>query len=115
MSIIVPSAPFNSVRKIALSSYLSAALLSKYLHTSPRIAANPLPVTTAGPPPSAPIPAASQYGERVDRRRRQAEMLQRGQEFRTGKGKPGNAMKKRFWKDVTVQTNPGRILCVSPG
>ncbi|KAL8829126.1 MAG: hypothetical protein Q9191_002194 [Dirinaria sp. TL-2023a] len=32
-------------------------------------------------------------------------MLRQGLEFRAGKGNPGNAMKKRFWKDVTVRTS----------
>jgi len=77
------------------------------LHTTPLQYAIPLPITAAGPPPSAPIPAASQYGERADRRRRQAELLKRGQDLRTSHMKPGSAMKKRFWKDVTVKTTDG--------
>ena len=78
------------------------------LHTSTLKSANPLPITAAGPPPSAPLPAASQYGQRVDRRRRQAELLKRGQDLRASQMRPGSAMKKRFWKDVTVQTSPGK-------
>ena len=77
------------------------------LHTTPSHNAVPLPITAAGPPPRAPLPAASQYGERVDRRRRQAELLKRGQDLRTSQMKPGSAMKKRFWKDVTVKTTNG--------
>ena len=86
---------------------LYASPLYSCLHTSSRCAANPLPDTAAGPPPSAPIPAASQYGERVDRRRRQAELLKRGQDLRASHMKPGSAMKKRFWKDVTVKSDSG--------
>ena len=85
----------------------TASPLYTCLHTSSRCAANPLPDTAAGPPPSAPIPAASQYGERVDRRRRQAELLKRGQDLRASHMKPGSAMKKRFWKDVTVKPDLG--------
>ena len=81
--------------------------LYRCLHTSRSHAANPLPETAAGPPPSAPIPAASQYGERVDRRRRQAELLKKGQDLRASHMKPGSAIKKRFWKDVNVKTEPG--------
>lgn len=81
--------------------------ICRRLHTSPPYAANPLPETAAGPPPSAPIPAASQYGQRVDRRRRQAELLKKGQDLRTSHMKPGSAMKKRFWKDVTVKPDAG--------
>lgn len=74
---------------------------------SPSTAANPLPFASVGPPPSAPLPATSQYGERVDRRRRQAELLKRGQDLRASQMKPGSALKKRFWKDVSVKSTPG--------
>ncbi|MCJ1479069.1 ATP synthase complex assembly protein atp12 [Lambiella insularis] len=76
------------------------------LHTSSAIAATPLPFAAVGPPPSPPLPAATQYGERVDRRRRQAELLKRGQDLRASQMKPGSALKKRFWKDVNVITTP---------
>ena len=86
----------------------SPALLQCLHTTSPRVA-TPLPITATGPPPAAPQPAASQYGERVDRRRRQAELLKRGQDMRASHMKPGTAIKKRFWKDVSVQTDDGMI------
>ena len=79
--------------------------LSQCIHTTLPKNANPLPITATGPPPAAPIPAASQYGERVDRRRKQAELLKKGQDLRASQMKPGTAMKKRFWKDVSVQTD----------
>ncbi len=77
------------------------------LHTTVSRLATPLPITATGPPPAAPQPAASQYGERVDRRRRQAELLKRGQDMRASHMKPGTAIKKRFWKDVSVQRDDG--------
>ena len=83
----------------------SGSLLS--FHTSSCKNANILPVTATGPPPPAPIPSASQYGEQANRRRRQAELLKRGQEARASLTKPGTAMKKRFWKDVLVKTEAG--------
>lgn len=87
--------------------FLCPPALSRCLHTtSPRVA-TPLPITATGPPPPAPQPAASHYGERVDRRRRQAELLKREQDMRASHMKPGTAMKKRFWKDVSVQTDDG--------
>jgi len=86
--------------------------LSQCLHTTARRTATPLPVTATGPPPPAPVPAASQYGERVDRRRRQAELLKRGQDMRASHMKPGTAMKKRFWKDVSLQTDNGMRLLI---
>ena len=80
----------------------------QHLNSTHRKLATALPNTTAGPPPSPPVPAASHYGERVDRRQRHAELLKRGQEMRASQAKPGNAMKKRFWKDVSVKTAPGK-------
>ncbi|KAL9011404.1 MAG: hypothetical protein Q9173_003753, partial [Seirophora scorigena] len=68
------------------------------------VSANPVSVTRPGPPPTAPLPAASQYGERADRRRQQAELIKKAQDKRTEAAKPGSALKKRFWKDVHVQT-----------
>lgn len=87
---------------------------SRCIHSTPSKPATPLPFAAAGPPPSAPLPAASQYGERVDRRRRQAELLKRGQDLRASHMKPGSALKKRFWKDVNVKTTPGMSSRTSP-
>ena len=92
--------------------FISPSALFQCLHTTAPTAATPLPTTAPGPPPPAPVPAASQYGERVDRRRRQAELLKRGQDLRASHMKPGTAMKKRFWKDVSVQTDNGTSLCI---
>ena len=61
------------------------------------------PLTAAGPPPSAPLPAASEYGERIDRRRRQAEMLKQGREIRAQQSQKSSPLKKRFWKEVHVK------------
>lgn len=69
--------------------------------------ATALPITAAGPPPAAPVPQSSQYGERIDERRRKAELLKKGKELRgaetAGKSSP---LKKRFWKDVHVKEVP---------
>ena len=73
-----------------------------------RVAQQTLPLTAPGPPPSAPIPAASQYGERVDRRRQQASLLKSACDMRasaattTTTNSSSSPMKKRFWKDVHI-------------
>lgn len=100
------SSPLSYTSYRTVPSPCSPALL-QCLHTTPPQAATPLPITATGPPPAAPQPAASQYGERVDRRRRQAELLKRGQDMRASHMKPGTAIRKRFWKDVSVQTDDG--------
>lgn len=105
------SPPLSSPLHRALP-YCPHRALVQCLHTSTPNAATPLPITATGPPPAAPVPAASQYGERVDRRRRQAELLKRGQDMRASAMKPGTAIKKRFWKDVHVKTDEGMNLAV---
>ena len=105
--VLVSQSSRSKIKSQQLLPIVGAPLSPRCLHASPFRAANPLPNTAAGPPPSAPVPAASQYGERVDRRRRQAELLRRGQDLRASQMKPGSAMKKRFWKDVNVRQDPG--------
>ncbi|KAI9771419.1 MAG: ATP synthase complex assembly protein atp12 [Candelina submexicana] len=73
------------------------------LHTTASKPATPLPVTAHGPPPQAPLPSATASEDRVARRRKQAALLQRGQDLRASQIAPGSAMKKRFWKDVHVR------------
>ena len=105
--VLVSQSSPSKIKSQQLLPIVGAPLIYRCLHASPFRAANPLPNTAAGPPPSAPVPAASQYGERVDRRRRQAELLRRGQDLRASQMKPGSAMKKRFWKDVNVRQDAG--------
>ncbi|KAL8819819.1 MAG: hypothetical protein Q9223_001825 [Gallowayella weberi] len=88
-----------------LPSISLATSYRRCLTASSLVLANPLSISQAGPPPTAPLPAASQYGERVDRRRRQADLVKKGQEMRMEQLKPGRALKQRFWKDVVVKTN----------
>ncbi|KAL9124538.1 MAG: hypothetical protein Q9217_006140 [Psora testacea] len=98
------SSPVRCIYDHSNANLRSSAAL-QCLHNSATRSATPLPLTATGPPPAAPLPAASQDGERVDRRRRQAELLKRGQDLRINQMKPGSAMQKRFWKAVSVQTD----------
>lgn len=94
--------PLFSISYRSLPQPLPSPAPLQCIHTTPSQAAQTLPLTATGPPPSAPVPAASQYGERVDRRRRQASILKSAQDLRTSSIKPGSAIKKRFWHDVHV-------------
>ncbi|KAI1620393.1 ATP synthase mitochondrial F1 complex assembly factor 2 [Exophiala viscosa] len=80
----------------------------RHIGSSTSRPATALPITATGPPPSAPIPTSSQYGDRVDERRRKAELLQKGKELRntTQTGKKTSPLKKRFWSDVHVKEVP---------
>jgi ATP synthase mitochondrial F1 complex assembly factor 2 len=73
--------------------------------------ATTMPITAVGPPPAPPQPSAKYHGERVARKLKQMEMLQKGKEIRTAQtssgGKP-SPLRKRFWNDVHVlQTADG--------
>lgn len=82
--------------------YSPPSFLKTFLHTSPLRNANLLPITATGPPPAAPLPSVSESSER---RKRQAELLARGQDMRAQMkpGTTGVGIKKRFWKDVFVK------------
>ena len=105
-----------SVRSQCISSSLlqSSALPFKRschgsyraIHTSRWLRAAILPLTATGPPPAAPVPAASQHGERIERRRRQAAILWEAQGSRDTSRNAKISLKKRFWKDVTVDEAP---------
>lgn len=82
------------------------AEIIRCLHSSGPRAAVAHPVTASGPPPKSPVPAASQYGEQIERRRRQSELLKQGRELRKQESTK-SALKKRFWKDVHVKEVEG--------
>ncbi|KIW84655.1 hypothetical protein Z517_00043 [Fonsecaea pedrosoi CBS 271.37] len=72
------------------------------------LSATALPITATGPPPSAPVPTSPQYGDRIQERRRKAELLKQGKELRAA-SQPGgktSPLRKRFWKDVHVREVP---------
>ncbi|KAF2430863.1 ATP12-domain-containing protein [Tothia fuscella] len=74
------------------------------LHTTTAKPATPLPFHTApAPPPPAPVPQLSTPEERLQRKRKNAELLKRGQELKANRAKPAGVLRKRFWKDVTVK------------
>lgn len=85
------------------------AVSKQALHTTAVKPATPLPhPTIPGPPPASPVPAVTSTEDRVSRRRKQAELLERGKALRTNPAKPGTALQKRFWKDVHVKEVPGK-------
>ncbi|KAA8569112.1 hypothetical protein EYC84_000782 [Monilinia fructicola] len=82
-------------------------LSQRCIHTTPSSPATVAPAafTAAGPAPAPPTPSAEHVDIRVARKRKQAELLKKGQDIRavaSGKG-GGTAKLKRFWKDVHVQ------------
>jgi ATP synthase F1 complex assembly factor 2 len=77
---------------------------SASLHTSSSKSATPYPhaeIHAAPPPPPAPAPSSSE--DRLQRRRKQAEAIERGQKAKANPAKPATALHKRFWKHVSVK------------
>ena len=104
----------------AFRSYTRTRVCSPFaqrcLHTSPPNRATVAPITASGPPPTAPVPSAEHVDSRVARRRKQAELLQKGQDLRAvaaGTG-GGSAKHKRFWKDVHVKHTDGKVFPPEP-
>jgi hypothetical protein len=97
----------------AIRSYshprLSSQFTQRCLHTSPPNPATVAAITASGPPPKVPVPSAEHVDSRVARRRKQAELLKRGQDLRAVAGGTGGgtAKLKRFWKDVHVKQVDG--------
>ncbi|XDG07864.1 hypothetical protein ABKA04_007479 [Annulohypoxylon sp. FPYF3050] len=87
------------------------------IHNTTPAPATVSPIHGTGPPPEPPVPAADSATSRLERRKKQAELLERAQEIRrsTSKSSSSNpkkeareyALKKRFWKDVHVHEVDG--------
>ncbi|KAB8556604.1 hypothetical protein FH972_025641 [Carpinus fangiana] len=55
------------------------------------------------------MPSASFADERIQKKKKQLEMLKKGQEMKTNPSKPGQSLRKRFWKDVKIEDTPGKL------
>ncbi|UKZ60705.1 uncharacterized protein TrAtP1_001975 [Trichoderma atroviride] len=80
------------------------------LHQSIPRTANVAPIVGTGPPPEPPTPAVRNASERLERRRKHAELLKTAKEIRSaqeGKASPGAA--RRFWKEVGVREIDGAL------
>ncbi|KAK1656089.1 ATP12 chaperone [Colletotrichum phormii] len=103
---------------LASSARRSCALGARAISTTPLKPAEVAPVVGTGPPPEPPIAdiaaedRAAATRIRVERRKKQAEMLKHAKRIRTSaeakSSKPG-ALKRRFWNDVSVQEVDGAL------
>lgn len=87
----------------------AAAATTAAIHTSSPDPAEVSPFHATGPPPEPPQPAAEHPYAKIERRRKQAELLRSAREIRDaeGKGKGKTPLRKRFWQDVTVKEVQG--------
>ncbi|KAI1141203.1 ATP12-domain-containing protein [Hypoxylon sp. FL0543] len=93
----------------------------RQIHTTPSAPATVSPIHGTGPPPEPPAPAADSATSRLERRKKQAELLEKAQTIRQqadpsaaaapkaggGKKDRDHALRKRFWKDVHVREVDG--------
>ncbi|GAB0135059.1 hypothetical protein EsDP_00003411 [Epichloe bromicola] len=82
---------------------------SRALHATACKAANVAPALGTGPPPEPPIATVRNAKERIERRRRQAEMLKQAKVIRNAKDGKTTTVRKRFWKEVTVKEVDGAL------
>jgi hypothetical protein len=79
------------------------------IHSSTTAPADVAPFYSTGPPPEPPQPAVEHPYAKIERRRKQAELLKHAKELRdveSGKSS-GKLLKKRFWKDVHIKEVDG--------
>jgi ATP synthase F1 complex assembly factor 2 len=67
------------------------------------------PITAHGPPPKAPKPSPD-FGDRVERRKKQEELMKEASSQASHAKYP---LKKRFWKDVHVKESDGEEFFLS--
>lgn len=78
------------------------------LSTSPTSRATTLPITGAGPPPSAPEPKPKNGNDRVAAHRRKTALLETAKEIRAQQeaSPKSSPLKRRFWQHVHVEETP---------
>ncbi|KAH6607259.1 atp synthase mitochondrial f1 complex assembly factor 2 [Trichoderma cornu-damae] len=99
--------PVKMPTRIPLRLALPRPQLLRPLHQSIVRAANVAPVVGTGPPPDPPTPAVRNAHERVERRKKHAELLRAARQVQSAQdGKSGGAA-VRFWREVRVQEADG--------
>ncbi|KAG6039001.1 hypothetical protein E4U41_003356 [Claviceps citrina] len=91
------------------SRTIAAPSQSRALHITACKAANVAAALGAGPPPEPPTPTVRNVHERIERRRKQAEMLKEAKEIRNARDGKTTTLRKRFWKEVTVLEVDGAL------
>lgn len=89
----------------------------RQIHTTPAAPATVSPIHGTGPPPEPPTPTPDSASARLERRKKQAELLEKAKDIRqaelvskftaSSKKAKDTALRKRFWKDVNVREVEG--------
>lgn len=83
------------------------------MHITACKAATVAPTLGAGPPPEPPTPTVRNMTERIERRRRQADMMKQVKVIRNAQDGKTTTLRKRFWKEVTVSEVDGTAMAAS--
>ncbi|EDN07875.1 predicted protein [Histoplasma mississippiense (nom. inval.)] len=100
----IPRIPitFNARTFLGLTG-VTAPIPSRRIHSSAAKAAVAHPINVRGPPPKPPAPSP-EFVERIERRKKQADLIQQGNVADSGQGSASSKpLKRRFWKDVHVK------------
>lgn len=102
-----------ALRLVAPRLNVTPSTSVRAIHTTLARNAHVAPLVGTGPPPEAPLTpddkaASSGAYQRVERRRRQAEILKSAKDIRNGKDPRKIGLKKRFWTDVTIREEEGK-------
>ncbi|XP_044721765.1 ATP12 chaperone protein [Hirsutella rhossiliensis] len=92
-----------------LPQALKGSTHARLIHSSAAQAANVVPVVGTGPPPEPPTPATRPFNDRIERRKRQAELLKATKVIRNAKDGKSTTLSGRFWKDVSVKEVNGAL------
>ncbi|KAH6697233.1 ATP12 protein [Plectosphaerella plurivora] len=104
---------------MGLPQRLPARMAARAISSTTQKPADVAPIVGTGPPPAPPSTNGQDYQgprnsedpiARVQRRRRQAELLKNAKELKNAaQAGPSAGMKRRFWKDVTVKEVDGDL------
>lgn len=101
--------PRLSLSNSRTGSVAPPPIASRAIHLSTTAPAGVAPFYSTGPPPEPPQPAVEHPYAKIERRRKQAELLKHAKELRdveSGKSS-GKLLRKRFWKDVHIKEVDG--------
>ncbi|KAK7737286.1 ATP synthase mitochondrial F1 complex assembly factor 2 [Cytospora paraplurivora] len=97
---------------VATTIPVASRAAGRTIHSSTAAPADVAPFSASGPPPGAPQPAVEHPYAKIERRRRQADLLKNAKEIRdaaSGKN-TGKVLRRRFWKDVHIKEVDGAII-----
>ncbi|EEH10836.1 ATP synthase mitochondrial F1 complex assembly factor 2 [Histoplasma capsulatum G186AR] len=100
----IPRIPitFNTRTFLGLTG-VRVPIPSRHIHSSAAKAAVAHPINVRGPPPKPPAPSP-EFVSRIERRKKQSDLIQQGNVTDSGQGSASSKpLKRRFWKDVHVK------------